>query len=207
MSRTIRWSGAVVALALIGTACSTAAEPSATASTPAPNDAVSDTRAALDQLLGEHVFLASAATGAALGGRTDEFEAAAGALEENSRDISDALAGPLGKTPEQVFELWDSHIQMVVRYTQATAAGDRKAQRKEVNNLLGYAKTFGSVIGDATGLPPSTVEKLVTMHITTLKTVIDAQAKGKPDAAYDHLREAYAHMDMIAGPLAEAIAG
>lgn len=204
MRTTVRTMSAALALALAGAACATTESPDATPDTSA---AVSDTRAALDQLLGEHVYLASIATGHALGGRSDEFTAAAAALEDNSRAISAALAAPLGKTSEQVFELWDSHVQMVVRYTQAVAGGDDAAAGEEVQNLLAYAATFGSVIGDATGLPPATVEELVVGHITTLKSVIDAQAKGKHAKASSAVREAYAHMDMIAEPLARAIAG
>src|SRR5262249_32010643 len=51
-----------------------------------PGDAASkaaDLRASLNMLLQEHLYLASMATDAALGGRTDEFQAAGGALNAN----------------------------------------------------------------------------------------------------------------------------
>ena len=206
--RSLRITAVGIVVALAGAACSTT-EPVGTSSTPASgaHSAGADTRAVLDQLLGEHVFLAAIATGHALAGRTADFNVAAGSLTDNSRDISDALAGPLGKTSDQVFELWNSHIEMVVRYTQAVAGGDDAAAMEEVNNLLAYAKTFGTVVGDATGLPPDTVEELVVGHITSLKGVIDAQAAGKQKKAASLLRAAYAHMDMIAAPLAGALAG
>jgi hypothetical protein len=49
------------------------------------------------------------------------------------------------------------------------------------------------------------VADLVRGHITSLKTVIDAQAAGDP-ALYNNIRTAAAHMRMIADPLAAAIA-
>ena len=46
---------------------------------------------------------------------------------------------------------------------------------------------------------------MVKEHILTLQAVIDAQAAGTPAQAYMALRKAYAHMRLIADPLAEAI--
>ncbi|HZG68332.1 MAG TPA: hypothetical protein VEZ12_16430, partial [Herpetosiphonaceae bacterium] len=45
-------------------------------------------RATLNWALGEHIYLAASATGAALGGRDAEFKAAADALDMNSVDLS-----------------------------------------------------------------------------------------------------------------------
>jgi hypothetical protein len=43
------------------------------------------------------------------------------------------------------------------------------------------------------------------MHVLTLKDVVDAQAAGDQAKVYAALRAAYAHMPMIADPLAAAI--
>ena len=48
-------------------------------------------RTALNMAFREHVVLAAMATGSALGGRTAEFKAAAGALDANSMDIAKAI--------------------------------------------------------------------------------------------------------------------
>ncbi|MEW5915433.1 MAG: hypothetical protein AB1762_03465, partial [Gemmatimonadota bacterium] len=48
-------------------------------------------KAKLNTLLSEHVYLAAATTGSALGGRQAEFQAAAGALDKNSVDVSKAI--------------------------------------------------------------------------------------------------------------------
>ncbi|MEX2587599.1 MAG: hypothetical protein WD602_06345, partial [Actinomycetota bacterium] len=75
----------LMAMTLLGTACATdngnggdtgATEDGApTSATPA-----ADLRAGLTQLLTEHVYLSALATGAALRGDTEQFEAAAAAL-------------------------------------------------------------------------------------------------------------------------------
>jgi len=54
-------------------------------------------------LLCEHVFLAAAATDAALGRRNTEFQAAAGALDANSVDLSKAIGSVYGPDAEKAF--------------------------------------------------------------------------------------------------------
>src|SRR5438309_945841 len=53
-----------------------------------PDTTAAVLRSKLNGLLEEHVYLASAATGAALGGRADEFTAAAAALDGNSNALT-----------------------------------------------------------------------------------------------------------------------
>jgi hypothetical protein len=60
----------------------------------------SDLRTGLNSLFREHVFLAAAATGAALAGRDGEFKAAAGSLDANSVDISKAIGSVYGQGTE-----------------------------------------------------------------------------------------------------------
>src|SRR4030095_14371463 len=57
-------------------------------------------RATLTLALREHVYLAADATGAALGGRKAEFEAAAAALDGNSQDIDRAICSVYGAGAE-----------------------------------------------------------------------------------------------------------
>lgn len=172
------------------------------ASTPA-----ADLRATLDRLLGEHVILATTATGAALDGRGEAFEAAAASLGDNSQDIADALASVYGeKAGEAFLPLWETHIGFVVNYTQATATGDTAAQEKAVNDLLGYADDFGAFMNSANpDLPKEAVAKMVRKHVVTLKAVIDAQAERNWMEAHAAQREAYAHMSGMAEALADAI--
>jgi hypothetical protein len=168
----------------------------------------SDLRAGLNTILQEHVYLASAATGAALGGRQAEFEGAAAALDQNSVALSKAIGSVYGPDAEAAFlALWRKHIGFVVDYTTGVAAKDKARQDKAVSDLLGYAGDFGAFLNAANpNLPKDVVAGLVKTHIVTLKSVIDAQAAGDPKVAYARERDAAAHMQMIADPLADGIA-
>ncbi|HEV3348939.1 MAG TPA: hypothetical protein VHC93_17730 [Methylomirabilota bacterium] len=165
-------------------------------------------RVGLNALLSEHVYLAAAATNAALGGRQAEFEAAAAALDANSVDVARAIGSVYGPDAEQAFlPLWRKHIGMVVEYTVGAATGDRARQEKAVNDLVGYTQDFGAFLSGANpNLPKAVVADLVKHHVLTLKAVIDAQAAKDQDRVYTALRTGAGHMQMIADPLAGAIA-
>ena len=164
-------------------------------------------RVALNSLLGEHVILAAAATGAALDGRDAEFKAAAGALDANSVAISKAIGSVYGEGAEQAFlPLWRRHIGFAVDYTVGVATKDQAKQQKAVNDLIAYTQDFGAFLASANpNLPKSVVADLVKHHVVTLKDVIDAQASRDYARAYAAERGAVAHMQMIADPLASAI--
>jgi hypothetical protein len=164
-------------------------------------------RTALNLALREHVYLASAATAAALGGRGPEFKAAAAALDANSVDVAKAIGSVYGADAEQAFlPLWRKHIGMVVDYTVGAATNDRARQDKAVADLVGYTQDFGAFLSAANpNLPKAVVADLVKHHALTLKDVIDAQAAKDPGRAFMAERAGAAHMQMIADPLAEAI--
>ncbi len=162
-------------------------------------------RSTLNQLLSEHVYLAAAATGAALGGREGEFQAAATALDGNSVDLAHAIGSAYGADAEQAFlALWRRHIGFFVDYTTGVAMNDTALQARAANDLIGYSRDFAAFINAANGLPVDVVADLVRMHVVGLKDVVDAQAAGDSTRAYMGEREAAAHMGMIADPLADA---
>jgi hypothetical protein len=167
-----------------------------------------DLRAALTSLLGEHVLLAASATGAALGGREAQFQAAAGALDANSIDISKAIGSVYGADAETAFlAAWRSHIGFVVDYTTGLATKDQAKADKAVQDLLGYSEAFGIFLNQANpNLPKDAVAALVKEHILTLKAIIDAQAAGDQASAFNATRAAFGHMDMMAVALAGGIA-
>jgi hypothetical protein len=164
-------------------------------------------RSTLNTLFQEHIYLAAAATGAALGGREAEFKAAAAALDANSVSISKAIGTVYGQGAEDAFlPLWRKHIGMVVDYTAGVAANDKAKQDKAVADLIGYTQDFGAFLQSANpNLPKSVVADLVKHHVVTLKEVIDAQASKDQAKTYTAMRTAAGHMQMIADPLAEAI--
>src|SRR5213593_2790999 len=164
-------------------------------------------RSTLNTLFQEHIYLAAAATGAALGGRDAEFKAAAAALDANSVAISKAIGSVYGQGAEDAFlPLWRKHIGMVVEYTVGVATNDKAKQDKAVADLIGYTQDFVAFLQSANpNLPKSVVADLVKHHVVTLKAVIDAQASKDQARTFATLRTAAGHMQMIADPLAEAI--
>ena len=167
----------------------------------------SDLRTGYNVLLAEHVYLAAAATSAALGGRKAELDAAAASLDANSRDLATSLGSVYGADAEKAFlPLWRRHIGFVVDYTVGLATKDRAKQDKAVADLVAYTADFGAFLASANpNLPKEAVAELVKHHVLTLKSVIDPQAAGDPAVAYPALRAAAMHMGKVADPLAAAI--
>ncbi len=177
-----------------------------------PTDAASDLRAGMTSLLQEHVLLAASATGAALGGRQSQFDAAAfslnGPAASNTADLVGAIGSVYGSEVGTAFDgLWRSegHIPGFVAYTQAVAADDDAAKDEAVADLVAYAKTFGETMNQVNeNLPAAAVEEAITGHATTLIAVIDAQKAKDAAGAATALREAAHHMSGTANVLAEA---
>lgn len=175
-----------------------------------PGDAAgkaADLRASLNMLLQEHLYLASMATGAALGGRTDEFQAAGGALDANGTDIGAAIGSLFGADAQTRFnQIWSAHNGFFVDYTTGLARRDSAMQTKAVDDLTRtYVPQFSSFISGATGLPVSTVADLTTQHVLTTRAIVDAQAAKNWNAVGMDDRAAAQHMEMIGDPLAAAV--
>ncbi len=176
--------------------------------------AAADLRSGLTGLLTEHVYLAALATGSALRGDEDGFNAYAAALngpsDSNTSELVDAITSIYGEETGTAFDgLWRSegHIPAFVAYTQAIAADDTAGAEKAVGDLLGYAKTFGETMNTVNeNLPAGAVEEGVKHHVTTLKTVVDAQKAKDPEQVYSSLRLAYKHMSEFATTLTDATA-
>lgn len=210
-------AGAMIFLA----ACSksttaTSASPSAAASASASASAsglVTDSKAAdlrttVNLLLGQHISLAIKAVDAALNGRTQDFNAYGTALNTNGTDIGALIGQVYGAGAQNSFNgIWSAHDADFVEYTQGLATHNTAMQKDAVNKLTTvYIPQFSNLIAGATGLPTATVTSLVTDHILTTKAVVDDLAAKDYTKAAPDLRKAYAHMQMIADPLSEAIA-
>ena len=167
-----------------------------------------DLRTSLDVLLGEHIILASKATGAALGGRSDEFAAYGELLNTNGTDLG-ALVGAAygGDAKDQFNKIWSAHNGFFVDYTTGVATKDKAKMNKAVEDLTTvYVPDFSKFIAGATGLPMDAVTDLTTEHVLQTKAIVDAQADKDWAAAYGAIRTAYAHMQMIGDAIAPAIA-
>jgi hypothetical protein len=166
-----------------------------------------DFRTALDQLLQEHLFLASFATGAALDGRNDEFAAAGDALNTNGTDIGAAIGSIYGTDAQDQFNaIWSAHNGFFVDYTTGVATDDQAKMDQAVSDLTTiYVPDFASFLAAATGLPEDALTDLITDHVLTTKAIVDAQGAGDAAAAAEADRTAAMHMRMIGDPLAQAI--
>jgi hypothetical protein len=174
---------------------------------PTATTKAADLRAALDMLLTEHVTLSVAATGAAIGGRQAEFDAAAAALDDNSVAISQAVGSIYGPEVESDFlMLWRDHIAQLVTYTAAAAAGDQAKRDETAGEMLNYTVDFANFLSVSNpDLPRAAVTDLLKTHVATLKAVVDAQLAGDSAAAFTAQHEAHDHMNAVAVALAETI--
>lgn len=174
----------------------------------APIKNAADLRRTLNNLLNEHEYLAGAATGAAVGGRQDEFKAAAATLDANSVALSQVIGAAYGPQAEQTFlELWRAHIGMFVEYTQGVAANDAAKKQKALSDLDGYRRDFDAFITGANpNLPKGAVAELLKPHVALTTAAIDAQGAKDAPTAFAKLKEAADHMHMIGDPLAAAVA-
>lgn len=162
---------------------------------------------ALGLLLQEHVFLAGAAVNEALRANTPAFEAAAGSLDANSVDLADAVSDALGtETGDEFLALWRSHIDLFVTYANAVGSGDQAAADEQAQFLTDYATDLADFLSEPTGIDAADLEAVLLEHILTLKAAIDTIAEGQANP-FVVLRQAAAHMGMIAQPLAVAISG
>ncbi|MCY7419378.1 MAG: hypothetical protein LH650_12980 [Chloroflexi bacterium] len=164
-------------------------------------------RTVLDLKLGEHIILALKATGAALQGETEQFQAYGTLLNTNGTDIGAMVGSVYGQDAAGAFNLiWSAHNGYFVDYTTAVATKDKKAAKKAVKNLTTkYVPDFSNFISGATGLPIDAVTSLITDHVLQTKAVVDAQAAKDWPAVYAGVRTAYAHMQMFGDALAGAI--
>ena len=164
-------------------------QPAPEAEAPATNDTVnsygSTLRAALTALLADHVYLAAAAIDQAIadGGdlTTDDVQAAVAVLDENSVEVA-ALVGSAYPDAEQPFlDSWRSHIPFFVNYTLGEATGDAEMSAQAVEDLNGYAVSFGQLINSVVPeLPAEAVQAELELHALSLIAAIEANIAGDP---------------------------
>ncbi|WP_246938868.1 copper amine oxidase [Bacillus pinisoli] len=166
------------------------------AQTPTVTTPASDLRAALDALLSEHAYLAVVAMQKGIDGKGD-FEAAAGALSENTDSLTAAVTSFYGEEGGAAFkEIWSSHIGYFVDYVKATGANDQAAKDKALAELDEYRVEQAAFFDSATGsrLKASELEEGLKVHINQLLWAFDNYVSGDFDKAYDSVRESIHHM-------------
>ena len=188
------------------TVAATAAATAATSATATSMTKAADLRVALNLLLMDHVYLASAATNQALLGNDAGFKAAAATLDKNTVGLGDAIGSVYGDGAKTAFlALWRKHIGFFVDYTMGAAAKDQAKKDKAKADLDGYRADFDAFITGANpNLPKGAVADLLVTHVSSLFAVIDAQAAKDP-TFIDKIKVSAAHSQKIADPLAGAI--
>ena len=169
-------------------------------------------RVAFNELLQEHLYLATSATNAALGGRSAEATAAIGALNANGNDLGAAVTGLFdAATGAEFNRIWSAHNGFFVEYTLGVAMNDPTRKTTATNNLYNvYVPEFAGLLQKATGLPLEVLAMLTKEHVDMTKAVIDAQAiKPETDASATNVaaadRMAGKHMQKIGDPASKAI--
>ena len=213
--RTIKVLAVGITAAFMAMACgsgNTATAPSS----PTPAAAVTadskaaDLRVALDNLLGEHIFMAAKATDAALrGGTSDpEFAAYAAKLGTNGTDLGALIGAAYGSDAQNQFNaLWSAHNGFFVDYTIGVATKSDAKKAAAVNDLkTKYIVPFAAFLAGPTGLPQNTLVDVLTAHVLDTAAIVDDQGAKNYVKAYADLRTAYAQLYKIGDALAAGIA-
>lgn len=162
----------------------------------------------LAMLMGEHVELAVDAMRAGVNG-DPEFEAAAGAVDANTRAVTDAMSSMFGDdTARQFNRLWADHIDLFIDYTAARAAGDDEAMTRARDEFDQVVRQFGSALATISdgALSEDAVNEVLTAHEMHLLDQIDVYAGDDYERAHDIAYTAYQHMRDVALVLADGFA-
>jgi hypothetical protein len=171
-------------------------------------DAFSDgvnLRIAFDRLLREHAALAMLAMQKGIGGAAD-FGDAAGALGENTADLTAAITSIFGEDAGKAFNgLWTSHIGFFVDYVTATAGNDEAGRKAALEKLGNYKNDFAKFLSGATKIPEGDLASGLQMHVDQLVAAFDSYVAKDYAQTYTSFRDALNHMAMTGDALAGAI--
>lgn len=166
-----------------------------------------DLRVTLNQVMRQHVTLATVALKDAAAG-TKDADAAVKALDMNSVELSKAVGSVYGDKAEKDFlALWRKHIGFFVDYTTAKVAGDDAKMKMAKENLMGYTEDAASFFKTAN---PDFVDKEamkmgLQKHADQVVMIVDTYAAGDYDKSFMAEEEAYNHIGAAADGLADGI--
>jgi hypothetical protein len=212
--RTIKVLAVGITAAFMALACGSGNTSTATSSPKAATAVMADSKAAdlrvaLDNLLGEHIFLAAKATDAALrGGTSDpEFAAYGAKLGTNGTDLGALIGVAYGTDAQNQFNaLWSAHNGFFVDYTVGVATNDAAKKAAAVDNLkTKYIVPSAAFLAGPTGLPQNTLVDVLTAHVLDTAAVVDDQGAKNYSKAYTDLRSGYAQLYKIGDALAGGI--
>jgi hypothetical protein len=205
--------GLLVAALAAGGCASSAPDVDSGASPQVPALARADTAAAtlrqrVDNLLQEHVSLASAATNAALAERHEEFTAASNALDKNTVELAAAIGSICGSDAQNtLLKMWRDQTGELVDYTLATVANDDDKKAKAKTDLIASANEIATYLETMTDgrLKKEVVAELIKGNIGILTEIISAQSAKDYATAYNKQRDAEHQILDIGDPLSDAL--
>ena len=215
MRRSAPLIAGLVALTLVGAACSSkggsstedAAAAQAKIDAAAAKSPGAILRSTLDTVLGEHVALLGALGAASAQGRAAGVRAASDMLlGKNATDLATAFGTIYPDQQGGFLALWKRHITFFQSYAAAAAKNNGAGKKKASDDLTSYAASFAAFLNGAnSALPKDAVQSLFAAHAKGVLDVIDAEVAKDYAKADTAVVAAYAHMDMIAKALADAI--
>ncbi|WP_191557513.1 copper amine oxidase [Metabacillus idriensis] len=166
-----------------------------------------DLRADLNQVFSEHAALAALTMQKGIDGAKD-FEAAAGALNENTDDLTAAVESVYGaKGAAQFKEIWSSHIGYFVDYVTATAENNEEGKEQAVAELDEYRAEQAAFLDTATEgrLKAADLEAGLKEHVDQLLNAFNSYTGKDYPAAYENIHVAYTHMFGVGRAMSSAI--
>ncbi|MDQ6879297.1 MAG: hypothetical protein M3082_16705 [Candidatus Dormibacteraeota bacterium] len=142
-----------------------------------PGDAAAgavDLRVSMNDLMQEHVYLATMATSAATGGRATEQAAAVRALADNGDTLGRLFSGLFGTTFRAQFDqIWAGKNTSMIAYASASTGPAKQNALGRLNDA--FVNQFSDFIQRATGLASGTARVEVAAEMSATITVIDDQ--------------------------------
>lgn len=163
-------------------------------------------RSALTQLLGEHVELV---VGTMRAGVTDsdDFDAAAAAVNGNTTDLAGAIDTLFGSAAARSFQsLWADHIDLLVGYAAAIAKGDDVRRSAIGGKLNGFEGRLAAFLNSATGdkIAAAALARALQSHDTMLRQQVEAFVAKDYAKAHNLAYTTYQEMYGLAKQLADA---
>lgn len=166
-------------------------------------------RSAMQQLLGEHTWLATVTARRSARGAKDTRHAAA-ALNGNTEDLTAALLSVYDEQSAVAFdEEWRDAIAALLRFTAAATELDREARRAAADDLEAATRRLAEQLETITEetLSEQDAAEALSRHFGLLRRHSAAIADGRRRPASDVADEAYEASadlaDVIAGAIAE----
>jgi len=137
---------------------------------------------------------------------TPDFTAAAAMINGNTRDLAAAVDTLFGASVAKKFQaVWAPHVEQLVAYAGATAAGQADRRQQARTALQGFEQELAVLLAPATGgrMTPAALSAALQEHDALLLRHADAYAAKDYQGAHDLADQTYEHMFELARKLAD----